>query len=410
MPWSLSLMNKYFIFIFIPLFLSAAIDSSPKEEGNVTEEAEVKEEEKVEPKPKKECATKKITIYNDLALVESTHQFSLKKGENLLTISDFPKGAVEQSFLITNLEKELTFLQAHFEESETDKKFIISCISEEDSNQPFQLTYATEGIKWTPFYTAEFSYQYDTLHLNAWFVVNNDTNITFKGAALAFSSEVSHLSSEEKEIFNNSVLPYYHVPRCIDLPAKKSLQVNWVSRKNIPVVKEYRLNLAGDFLLDQTNKETSPKIELWITCRNGRKNLPNGPLVIYHRNKNNENYTLAKMILPNIRKKQDIAFKMPDFSINTKSLTSPVKVSYEQTEFQRFTGKLIETANRVILKNTSPALARIKVCIDLPCKDDIILRESIPHKYDDKTGYYWDLEIPANDKIDLRYRLRIAQP
>lgn len=389
------------IFVFISLFFGIAVGGDP----------DAKEDGKVEQKnpAKKECATKKITIYKDLALIESVYQFPLTKGDNLLTISDLPKGALEQSFLITNLEKEVTFLQASFEDSETDKKFIVTCSSENEGYQPFQLTYATEGIKWTPFYTAEFSYQYDTLHLNAWFLVNNDTNITFKGAGLAFSSEVSHLLSEEKEILNNNVLPYYHVPRCIDLPAKKTLQINWISRNSIPVVKEYRLNLAGEFLLDQTNKETSPKIELWISCHNGQKHLPSGPLVIYHRNKNNENYTLAKMILPDVRKKQDIAFKMPDFSINTKSLTPPIKVSYEQTEFQRFTGKLIETANRVILKNTAATPVKIKVCIDLPCNDDIILRESVPHKYDDKMGYYWDLEIPAHDKIDLRYRLRIAQ-
>lgn len=397
-------MNKYFIFIVIPLFLSAAIEplSSDKQE--------TKTDKAVDLKSKKECALKKITIYKDLALIESTHQFSLKKGENLLTISDLPKGVLEQSFLMTNLEKDISFLQANFEETETDKKFIISCTSEEDGYQPFQLTYATEGIKWAPFYTAELSYQYDVLYLNAWFLVTNDTNITFKGAGLAFSSEVSHLMTEKKEILNNNTLPYYHISRCVDLPAKKTLQVNWGSRKNIPVIKEYRLNLGGEFLQDQTNKETSPKIELWISCQNGKKNLPSGPLVLYHRNKNNENYTLAKMILPEIRKNQNIAFKMPDFSINTQSLALPIKVSYEQTEFQRFTGKLIETANKVILKNTSSIPTTIKVCIDLPCKDDVILRESVPHKYDDKIGYYWDLEIPANDKIDLRYRLRIAQP
>lgn len=362
-----------------------------------------------EKKTGKECQARKITVYKDVALVETVQNVSIVKGDNVVIINDLPKEILEQSLLVNNFQKEIAFAEGSFEENAKSKEFKMNCTSNVDGYFPFHVTYATAGIKWTPYYTAEFSYQYDRLHLNAWFSVENETDISFKGAGIAFSSAISNLLSEQLAIQHKKSALYYYVDRCVDLPSKKTIQINWLSVHDVPVTKEYRINLGGEFLEDQTNKNTQPVIDLWVSCDNVAKNLPEGNMIIYRRNKSNENHSLTHVVLPGIRKKENIAFKMPDFSINTKDLTPPIVVSYEQTEFQRFTGKLIETANRLTLKNTSSQPVNIKVLPELPSKDDLILRENMPHECESDRTNYWNITVPANDKVDLRYRLRFTQ-
>ena len=360
-------------------------------------------------KPKKECSTKRLTIYNDLALVEGESYFSITRGSNSLTLSELPAGIIENSLLVTFLEEGISLVESKFEGVDHLKEFKISATSSVDGYLPLQYTYATSGVSWEAFYMGEFSYEYDKLHFNGWFNVKNETNLDFKGVSLVFSNQSSHLLNAQNEIQGAEKPLYFTVERCVDLPEKKSIQVSWASRSSVPVSKEYRLDLGGEFLTDQTNKSTDPNVDLWISCENGARNLPTGPLILYHRDKKGHNRALTKTILPDVSKLSNYAFKMPRFSISEKHLQPPIKVTYEQTEFQRFTGKLIETANRLTLRNTSSDQVTMKVFVKFPSKDDLILRESMQHQVDKNYGNYWIIKIPGNDKAELRYRLRFSQ-
>ncbi|MBP9753202.1 MAG: hypothetical protein KBD31_05310 [Proteobacteria bacterium] len=356
-----------------------------------------------------------LTLYDDLALIEKHDFFDLDKTIQTISFLNLPKETLEKTLFLTSKGQTLEFLESFFEESDIKKDYHITVKNKsENSSSEVSLTFACTNITWKPYYSAKFSKDFEMLSLEGWIDIENQTNARFKDATLSIINNKSAISMDngpEKSAPNqhaDKANDVYLIGKNITLKEKSKKRFKWIKYDDMKTIKEYRLNMGGGYLEDLTNKDETPQLELWINCPNKEKALLQGPLTIYKNGLNDGQVeTLTEIVLPFVKKDEMISFKMPSIHEDCHKAV-PVKVAYEQTEFQKFTGKIVETANRITFQNVSEQLLSIKVFINFPSSDGVVLRESVPHQTEGG-GLFWVMDIPAGEKIDLKYRLRFSQ-
>jgi hypothetical protein len=356
-----------------------------------------------------------LTVYNDVALVEKIEMITFDQEKQTFSFHTLPLETIDQSVFLGTKNSTVEFLEFYTEILNESKKLSFSATGKTGEKPEINIAYATKNITWEPFYTAEFSKNCDFLTLEGWIDITNQTHTDFESAELTIFDCESCLSEEptkdtKKELpTETETQTQYAFGLPVDIKKKSSKRLSWIKYTDMPAVKEYRLNVGGVFLEDQTNKNEVPPLELWISSTNKNKQLPKGPLILYKKDDNGKKQILSKMTIPFIKANDALSFKMPHLMDERCVSKQSMKIAYEQTEFQRFTGKIIETANRVTIQNISENPLSVKVFVDFPTPDGIILRENIPHQTDTDKRSFWLLDVPVGDKIDLRYRLRFTQ-
>lgn len=356
----------------------------------------------------KEKGEHHLKIYSDIAIVETEEVFQHNHG--LYVFSNLPSTLYPESTFVVS--SDVDILESKFETTEENagQSFSLKTTHPKGENATLSLTYATDRITWTPFYTATFSKDCETLDLNGWFEIYNNTETPFKDAIIDVADDSSGLNLKDDELKkteSKNRQQFYKIQGKVDLTPHKKKRIQWISKENVPITKEYRLNVGGKFLTDLTNTDDVPTIELWVNCLNELKILPKGSMILYQKDDTGHNRSLTRISLPLVKLNQNIAFKMPDSLFENNQ--PPLKIAYEQTEFQRFTGKIVETANRITVQNTSDETIVLKIFGDFPTKDGVILRESMAHQGESDQNFYWTLEIGPKEKTELRYRLRFSQ-
>ncbi|CAO5676071.1 MAG: hypothetical protein HEEMFOPI_00950 [Holosporales bacterium] len=400
--------NKYFLICV--LFLGLSFENlaiSQKEES-------LKKDVTYSKNKKNEYKTV-LTLYSDLAVVERhLLNFVFEKNLQKVAFLNLPKEMLDHTVFFNSDDKLLAFLESYFDEFDQKKDFYVTIKNSDiESSKDLVMTFATKGITWMPHYCARFSNDFEMLSLEGWIDIHNQTNTNLKEAKLCIIDSKSTFLNDESEktdphAHQGNPVPAYEIGEGVFLKEKSQKRFGWVKYNDMPTTKEYRLDMGGSYLDDLTNKDLVPMLELWITCVNKDKMLPQGALTIYRQNAaDGRMEALTKITLPFIKQNDLISFKMPGFSEACQK-TLPVKVAYEQTEFQRFTGKIVETANRLTFQNITDQPISIKVFINFPTEDGIILRESIPHQTNGST-FFWVVDIPVHEKVDLKYRVRFSQ-
>lgn len=344
----------------------------------------------------------KVTIYKDLAIIDREENIHSTKDD--VIIKGLPKTIFPSSLFIQPHNGEIT--ESTLEDDQSEKKLILKGLPE--SGTTLSITYAMDKIYWTPYYTVTFSPTCDAIDFHGAFEIENDTDTTFSNVSLQLHNAPSGLNlNDGKDDIITADLTPYDLPQQIDLRPFEKKRLTWTIAKNVQTTKEYRLDVGGVFFEDQTNKNETPTVELWVSCLNKLKPLPMGNMIVYQKTVDDQKQALTKLILPTTKVGQIVAFKMPEHLM--QSVKHPFQVTYEQTEFQRFTGKLVETANRITVQNTSDQPVVLKIMGKFPTKEGVVLRESIPHQNLTDDEFYWTIELPPKDKAELRYRLRFPQ-
>lgn len=237
-----------------------------------------------------------LTLYSDLALVDKIMCIDTECEKKTYTLLNLPMEMIDSSIFLTSKNEDTSFVEFNTETLGDNKKLSFEAVSTERGEKEIRLTYTTQNITWEPFYTAEFSPSCDLLSIEGWIDINNQTNTDFTDAHVTIYDEKSPLlQGLESDNGVYGQLSYvFEWP--INLKKKSSKKLNWVSHIDLPAEKEYRLNVGGVFLEDQTNKNEVPPLELWISCINKGKKLPKGPLVLYKNNENGKKQILARML------------------------------------------------------------------------------------------------------------------
>ena len=405
--------NHIFTLVLLSTTLLRADASITDKKQEITSQPQKKKSISGKPGVEKNTDSCAMELYTDCAIVELKTQVSVSPKKTTQITQSFPMNMHDDSFhmvLRNNLMGALHMLDFSVQSNNNNKEVIVNTDNNFDTVQKVEtdITYTTGGLTWKPFYTADLSPDYKSLNLNCWLTVHNETSTSFDNVYLTLFDKDSGFRpiDDVTPAFGKRAKNLFKIERPVTLPSMQKKRIMWLQASNIPLKKEYVLSLGGVFLTDMTNSDTVPKVDTQLSWTNTFKNLPLAPITLYQESETQHKSPLMQTTLQKTGLNMPVSFRMPGHLQNGDE--QPIQVSYEQTEFQKFTAKLTETVNRLTLKNTKTEPVTVKVCVNFPIKSGMIVRDSIPHQTDGHKKRYWIFTIKPGEKIDLKYRARVT--
>ena len=366
--------------------------------------------------------TTNITVYKDAALIQKIVKLPLESGCHIYKIDGIAE-TIDPSSLMLEIQsnsksgqiKEYSLISNSNPQKQTnDEKSLEAVITtqQHDPQNRLSLLYLFKNLSWHIKYALKIDHPSETLSLIGMIEANNQSGIDLNNVKLHFidsnepvSVKESHLVNFEEKKTNQTVYSY---PDRVSLEKNASKRLNWISSPAIRFQKQYRVYVGGQYLEDLYGKLTQPVVETWLVFSNTQKqglglHLLAGQVAIYTKGSNNNPESLGVADIPATAVDQDIHLKIPSGDIWT---TVTLKTEMEQTEFKKLTDKATEANYRLCLKNTGNRPVSIQVVLDFPVNCTII-KTNKSHTVDSLRQYSWNIEIPPESEVDLKYRIQV---
>lgn len=396
-----------------------------------------------------------VTVYgNGLGLIADRRRVVLSKGNNALGVEGLSPALIADSLLATfdksarvttitqnrqrarqrdimreNISKAAHLVRVHPQTGAdvlipATPSLTLGASADEDGPRALDLRYLSDGLKWHPAYTAEWSDADGQLSIKAWAVIDNSTGSDFNGAwlklvagqvnrqsapppprpmARAMKAEGAMLAADSgapaREAFGGYHI--YSLPATVDLADGASQQV--------PLMAEIRIKAERKLISEGypqafgsargSADPTHPLVRLDFTAPSGQtaQPLPAGTVRLYAKDRAGIAQFLGEDRLgdtPRGGKANLDAGRAFD-----------VAVARAQTSFNRESRQVFESGHRLTLHNGGSRPAMVEVVEVIP-GDWTILDSDRAHERADGRAR-WTIEVAAGADAVLNYRVQV---
>ena len=304
---------------------------------------------------------------------------------------------------------------------------VITLINPKAGQQNLELSYLTDGLSWRADYVAELNAQDNQLDLNGWVTLTNESGAAYPNARLqlvagdlnrvrdaqpvprslmAMAAKVADAAEMQQE----SLFEYhlYTLQRPTTLSQNQTKQVALMSASRVPVKKEYLLSGANHYYTRQ-HGDLGQKIKVGVFVEFDNKGdglgipLPKGVIRMYKQDSQGNAQFVGEDRIDHTPKNETVRLKLGD--------AFDVTADKKQTDFQKLAGTgrfnyVFESAYEIVLKNAKPEAVTVTVREPMP-GDWTIVSESQAHTKAASGTAEWQVEVPAEGKTTLTYRVRV---
>ena len=283
-----------------------------------------------------------------------------------------------------------------------------------------QLTYLTNGINWRGDYVAVFDESNETMRLQGWATINNQTNTSFEDAELSVvAGQIGNQNNRNnynrnrnrnnglrnagveagsaERIGDNYIYP---LPGRTTLATKQSKQISFVDADAVSAKKVYEYYPNG-FQTIQNPQSVDSRIAFSNSRAGGLgEALPAGTVRVYSADKRGKAQFVGENQITHMAAGSDVSMKIGEaFDITVK----PTKV--KETKVSRY---VMDTEMKYELRNAKPEAVTIFVHHNFPgwFTKWTILEENIKSKDRDAYSKVWAVKVPANGEKDLTFKIR----
>ena len=309
---------------------------------------------------------------------------------------------------------------------------VVQLNSKTAAEQNVELSYLTSGLGWKADYVAELSPSEDRLDLSGWVTLTNTSGTTYRNAKLqlvagdvnrvpemrpmvktmrmdAMAAEATAPMAEE------SLLEYhlYTLDRPTTIAENQTKQVALLSATAVPARKE--LVLRGEEYYYQAsylpnNGELGQKLKVGVFVEFDNKEasklgmpLPKGVMRVYKKDSAGNAQFVGEDSIDHTPKNEPVRLKLG----NAFDVTADRK----QTDFKRLPNpakgnSAFESAYEIVLKNAKKERVTVTVQEPIPA-DWKMLKSSHPHEKANSNLATWKIDIPAEGKTTLTYRVQV---
>ena len=371
-----------------------------------------------------------LTLYKNGALINQGQTLPLSSGKHRMQIPGIANSIIKESlmFSLSAQPKEATIDESILVKSENGKSSILEVLVNSTLHEPksfINLTYLLQNMSWKPHYAIQFRSGYQYLFFNGSIEIINTSGITIKNAHVQFVDGVIPPTQENNTEKAPTKAKGYPYKGLLDLHENEPKRLNWISSKDTLKSKlQYRISVGGEYLKDMDNKPAMPVVETWVSFDNIAENnlgqdLPPGSAMLYYQDEQGKFEILGNAHLTHTAVGQEISVRIPSTQIdkiekNHNKESKSIEAKLEQNQFISASN----TAQYCLkLKNTSKTAVSIRVVLDLPVDiaNCTIIRDTIPHvknddksnidKHDDHDSTHWNITIPAEGDVQLKYQL-----
>lgn len=297
------------------------------------------------------------------------------------------------------------------------------------AKQTVELSYLTGGLDWKADYVAELSPKENSIDLSGWVTLTNTSGTTYKNAklqlvagdvnrvqpahpkaammrmdAIAEKAEASAPMAEE------SLLEYhlYTLDRPTTIAESQTKQVALLSASNIPARKELVLRGAEYYYTSQYGEiGTKLKVSTYVEFENKEASklgmpLPKGVLRVYKKDNAGNAQFVGEDHIDHTPKNETVRIKLGE--------SFDVTADKKQTSFKLLPNpqkghSAYESAFEFTLKNAKKE--KMTVLVQEPIGGDWkIVNESHPHNKANSHLAVWKIDVPAEGKTTLTYRVQ----
>ena len=307
---------------------------------------------------------------------------------------------------------------------------VISLINSVAGAQELELSYLTSGLSWRADYVAELNATDAALDLNGWVTLTNQSGAAYPNAKLQLvAGDVNRVRempapaprammakaasmADANEMQQESLFEYhlYTLPRPTTLAENQTKQVALMSASGVPVKKEFLLQ-GADYYYSSQYGEIGQKLKVgvFVEFKNSTDNklglpLPKGVVRVYKKDSAGNAQFIGEDRIDHTPKNETVRLKLGE--------AFDVTADKKQTDFQKIGGTgrynyVAESAYEIVLKNAKTEAVTVTVREPMP-GDWTMLKESQPHSKAASGTAEWQVNVPAEGRATLTYRVRVS--
>ncbi|MDD2932961.1 MAG: DUF4139 domain-containing protein [Methylotenera sp.] len=297
------------------------------------------------------------------------------------------------------------------------------------AEQTVELSYLTGGLGWKADYVAELNAKEDSIDLSGWVTLTNTSGTSYNNAklqlvagdvnrvqesqprAMMMRKEAAMMADAVAPMAEESLLEYhlYTLDRPTTISDNQNKQVALLSASNVPARKELVLR-GADYYYGASYGDLGQKKKVGVFVEFDNKEtaklglpLPKGTMRVYKKDNQGNAQFVGEDSIDHTPKNEVVRLKLGNAfdvtadkkQIDFKTLPRPAKGN-----------SMFESAYEVVLKNAKKERVTVTVQEPIPA-DWKMMKESHPSQKASSNTAVWKIEIPAEGKATLYYRVQV---
>ncbi|MDO9281296.1 MAG: DUF4139 domain-containing protein [Methylotenera sp.] len=297
------------------------------------------------------------------------------------------------------------------------------------TEQMVELSYLTGGLGWKADYVAELNAKEDSIDLSGWVTLTNTSGTSYNNAklqlvagdvnrvqdnyprAMAMRKNIGMVAEASAPMAEESLLEYhlYTLDHPTTISDNQNKQVALLSASNVPARKELVLR-GADYYYGASYGDLGQKMKVGVFVEFDNKEtaklglpLPKGTMRVYKKDNQGNAQFVGEDSIDHTPKNEVIRLKLGNAfdvtadkkQIDFKILPRPAKGN-----------SMFESAYEIVLKNAKKERVTVTVQEPIPA-DWKMMKESHPSQKATSNTAVWKIEIPAEGKTTLTYRVQV---
>jgi hypothetical protein len=296
------------------------------------------------------------------------------------------------------------------------------------AERALELSYLTRGLSWQADYVGELAPGEDRLDLTGWVTLENQSGTSYRDATLQLvAGDVNQVREPESMVVmadmargmaaapppmaEESLFEYhlYTLGFATTIADNQSKQVSLLSAPDVAVGKELLISGSQAGFRQPRGGVTEPlDVSAYVTLTNDEASnlglpLPAGTVRIYQRDSAGNTQFIGEDRIDHTPKNETLRLLL--------GRSFDVTAEKKQTDFSKRSGTgpwqyEFESAYEITVKNAKPEAQTVILRETIP-GDWTMLQESAPHEKANAHTAEWRLDIPAEGRATLSYRIRV---
>ncbi|MFA6178336.1 MAG: DUF4139 domain-containing protein [Candidatus Methylopumilus sp.] len=298
------------------------------------------------------------------------------------------------------------------------------------SEQNVELSYLTGGLGWKADYVAELNANEDKLDLSGWVTLTNTSGTSYRNAKLQLvAGDVNRVHEPMRPAMmeqmrmktmdmaasapmsEEGLLEYhlYTLDHPTTIAESQTKQVALLSATGVPARKDLVLR-GADYYYQSSYGDLGQKVKVGVYVEFDNKEasklgmpLPKGIMRVYKKDSSGNAQFVGEDNIDHTPKNETVRLKLGE--------AFDVTADKKQTDFKRLPNpakgnSLFESAYEIVIKNAKKERVTVTVQEPIPA-DWKITKESLPSVKATSNTAVWKVEVPAEGKTTLTYRVQV---
>lgn len=300
----------------------------------------------------------------------------------------------------------------------------VDLLSDKAGSRDVNLSYLTNGLTWRADYVAELNDAEDSIDLNGWVTLTNDSGADYKNADMQFVAgsvnrvrpmtrarpmmmmakaaavydSVSNMAEEELMDYH-----LYSLGRKTDILSNQTKQLALLSGSNIQARKEYRFDDITPVYSPRQKEFDTRSAAIYLQFVNDKKSnlgmaLPAGTMRVYKADSKQRIFFVGEDRIKHTPENEKIKLALGEaFDVTAKG---------KQTAYTQFSPKAYEASYEITFQNAKNVPVTVYSYQSLP-DGWTITNNSAAYTKENAGRVLWQITVPAKGKTVLTYTVRV---